>query len=603
MLKLVHSSSMPIPSAEEPWAQIDWIFDMRAALAKSKEAKDNFKGCKKYMRLFLGSSISPNAASNGYFVDDEFDEYTLLRFKQFIDDQRISSSHAVTLLSAVRQTFISAIANKWIKLRSFIDFSLPACSRETDARKPYTETQMTAIMSGLNEDIRFARGLLKPYVNTGVGRERGPATNSAVSTSLERGWWTNENNLRWYFESRLGAVPITGTDPDIRKLHGTFLRSATNLFGGLHEMYRRWGVSAWIGPEIILPYVYKLVALTGLNPTVVLVLNLGDYFESHPLTGRPYIRYWKERGSGESDLHTDLVGGGALVLDDRQNGEVKSIWEEVIALTASFRKSLPVESQERLFVYETRSVKYPGKARDFLMDASSTGLWAKKFVARYKLTDTSGKPLTFTMARFRPSLVSRLLKQGVDIYVIQSILGHASILTTLRYIDSYDFMPHARREILQALDRIRENFKQYNSDQKPIADGDIDQPENYVFTTGIALCKNVFRPPENIRKAAGIKTGSPCTIFNMCLRCANVLILEEHLPQLFAMRREYLVAMEQGVSGTPQRIAIQQNIHILNNMLDTATSDWSADVLRDAEKLSEFVATAVDPIALRGVTG
>ncbi len=603
MLKLVHGSSMPAPSAEDLWAQIDWLFDMRAALAKSKDAKANFKACKKYMHLFLGSTISQHAALNGYFVDDEFDEYTLLRFKQFVDDHRISSSHAVTLLSAARQTFLSAIANKWIKLRSFIDFSLPARSRETDARKPYAEIQMTAIMSGLNEDIRFARGLLKPYVNTGVGHERGQAPNSAKDTSLERGWWTNENNLRWYFENRLGAVPITGVDPDIRKQHRTFLSSATNFFGGLHEMYKRWGVSAWIGPEIILPYVYKLVALTGLNPTVVLALRLGDYFESHPLTGRPYIRYWKERGSGETDLHTDLVGGGALVLDGRQNGEVKLIWEEVIALTASFRKSLPVESQERLFVYETRSVKYPGRARDFLMDVKCTGQWAQKFVDRYKLTDANGNPLTFTMARFRPSLVSRLLKQGIDIYVIQSILGHASILTTMRYIDSHDFMPHARREIQQALDRIRENFSQYNSDPKPIADGDIKQPENYVFTTGIALCKNVFQPPENIRKAAGIKAGSPCTIFNMCLRCSNVLILEEHLPQLFAMRREYLVAMGQGVSGTPQRVVIQQNIHILNNMLDTDTSDWSTEVLRDAEKLSEFVGTAVDPIALRGVAG
>ena len=600
MLKIIHSNDMPAPTPEAPFAQVEWLFEQRAALAKSRSSRDKLHMGKRYFVNFLRSGVPDGASPSPYWVDHKFDEYTLLRFKAYVDDLNISSGHTVGLLSAVRQAFEMAIANRWIELKSFIDFTLPAPTRETETRRPYTEAETIAILAGLKKEILVARRLLKPYVRTARGRAPTLIPSGKGRTRYENGWWTEEDNLRWYFENVLDCRPVTGADPDARQAHRVFLTNASNHHGGLHALYHRWGVSAWVGPEAILPYVYKLVAETGLNPTVALALRLDDYQESHPLTKRPYIRYFKERGSGEGELHLELIDSGILVLDDQQARDVARIWEEVTALTASFREELPLASRDRLFVYQSRASHSSGSARDFLMDAKTTGHWAKAFVARHQLKDVQGAPLNLTLVRFRPSLVSRMLKRDVDIYVIQSILGHRSILTTLRYIDSHDFHPKARKEVQKALEAIRENRRQQEESPKPVATETFEENQ-VIFATGLALCKNVFAPPEHIRRAGRIAIGSPCTFFNMCLRCPNVLITQEHLPQLFALRRQYLVAMVQGLSATTHRAAIQQSLHILNNLLDHETSDWPDDLLAEAERQSELIDSFVDPAAIRVV--
>lgn len=590
---------MPLPTPGKPWSQVDWLFDMQADLARSKSTFYRVCSGKKHFINYIRSTYEMTVPIPPYYVNDEFDEYTLLRFKQYIDDLNISSSHAALILSVVRQVFETAIGNRWIELKSFIDFVLPTASRETDLRAPYTVAETAAILKALNEDIHRARKVLRPYAKTGLGKAPNLKPNGQGGMRREDGWWDSEDNMRWYFENELNCQAITKLHPG-SKGHKNFLLKATDVHGGLHALYARWGVSAWIGQELIQPYIYKLVAETGLNPSVALALRVEDYYESHPLTKRPYIRYWKERGSGEGELHVGLIDSGVLTLDDQQAQNIKRIWEEVRELTDSFRHELPSVSRNLLFVYQSRAVRWAGQARSFLTDAGNSSYWAKDFVSRHKLLDVNGRPLSLNLSRFRPSLVSRMLKRGVDIYIIQSVLGHRSVMTTLRYIDSYDFNPVARKEVQKALEQIRENRQQQENVPKYVADNNLDI-KDVIYTTGLAFCKNVFMPPENIRKAGGVDIGSPCTFFNMCLRCPNVLIMQEHLPQLFALRRQYLVAMDQGLSTTTHRAAIQQNLQILNSLLDFETSDWPNEVLAKAERQSEFIDSAVDPVAIRAV--
>lgn len=599
MIQIVHSHDMPTPTKEAPWIQVQWLFDLRASMVRSRSGKDNFLIAKKHFLDFLGQQSSTASTQDPYWVNREFDEYILLRFKHYIDDLAFSSSHTVGILGAARQTIETAIANRWIDLKSFINFNLGAATRETDARAPYTEAEMAAIVAAINEEIRFSRKLLKPYRRTGLGRAP-TLMPSKLGMRYESGWWKDEDNMRWYFENMLECLPITGLDPEIKRRHASFLSVAHRFHGGLHAMYRRWGVSAWIGCEIILPYLYRLVQITGINPTVAMSLKLDSFQEQHPLTGRAYVRYWKERGSGESDLHLDFLDSEALVLDSGQARAVSRIWGEVTALTRKFRHEMPEGSKDFLFVYQSRGAHRVGEPRHFLMCASTKGGWTKEFVTRHALQTKAGKPLNLTLARFRPSLVSNLVKRGVDIGVIQAILGHASIMTTYAYLESHDFHPKARAEVHKAIENIRHNRRQQEEAPKPVATETYEENKT-VFATGLALCKNVFNPPDNIRKAASIGAGAPCTHFNMCLRCPNVMILEEHLPHLFALRTQYLAAMEQGLSATTHRAAVQQNIHILNHLLNPETSDWSDDVLASAERASEFIDLGIDPVAIREV--
>lgn len=595
MIQIIRSNAIPAPTDENPWAQIDWLFDQNLSQALSKSSESRIQTGKKHFLDFIKQTPK---VSIPYWVNQEWDEHILLRFKQYIDDQPLSSSSKVCNLSAVRRTIEVAIANKWIKLKSFINFNLGTATRETDARAPYTEHEMAAIVAALNDDIRFSRKLLTPYVRTGRGRAPNLIP-SKYGGRYEWGWWQDEDNMRWYFENRIDCQPITNSDPEASKKHRRFLLRAQD-HGGLRKMYRRWGVSAWVGPDIILPYLFRLVQVTGINPTVAMSLRLDSYQEQHPLTGQAYVRYWKNRGSGEGDLHLDLLDSEALTLDSGQARSVGRIWKEVVALTRGFRQDVPAEHQDFLFIYQSCASRTMGEPRHFLMDSKTKASWSRKFVSRHDLKTSEGEPLKLTLVRFRPSLVSRLVKRGVDIGVIQSILGHVSIMTTYGYLESHDFHPKARAEVHKAIENIRNNCRQQEQFPKPVAAGVHEESET-VFATGLALCKNVFRPPDNIRKAAGIRPGAPCTLFNMCLRCPNVLILEEHLPHLFALRTQYFVAMEQGLSATTHRAAVQQNIHILNHLLNPETSDWTDDVLANARRLSEFIDLGVDPVAIREV--
>jgi len=599
MTKIIHSNEMPTPTNEVPWAQVEWLFDQKASLAMSKSNKMKYIGAKNHFLGFLKQRMPTSADLNPYWVNREFDEYTLLRFKQYVDDLALSSSSTASILSGARQTIETAISNKWIDLKSFINFDLGTPTRETDARAPYTEAEMVAIVAALKADIQFSRKLLKPYVKTGLGRAPNLLRRNH-ELRYEYGWWHHEDNMRWYFENVLDCRPITGLDPEIKKKHKFFLVNATNLHGGLHKMYRRWGCSAWIGPEVILPFLYRLVQITGINPTVAMSLRLNSYQEQHPLTKRAYIRYWKERGSGENDLHLDLLNSEVLALEPDQGRIVSRIWQEVTTLTREFRHEMPEARQNLLFIYQSRAVKNMGEARDFLMRKNTTHEWGQDFVSRYGLKNSAGEPLSMTLARFRPSLISRLLKRGADIVVVQAILGHGSIVTTYSYLESHDFNPKARAEVHKAIEMIRDNRRQQEESPKPVATQTFEE-NNAVFATGLALCKNVFNPPDNIRKAAGVGAGTPCTLFNMCLRCPNVLIMEEHLSHLFALRTQYMVATDQGLSATTHRAAIQQNIHILNHLLNPETSDWPDDVLANAQRASEFIDLGVDPVAIREV--
>lgn len=587
---------MPEPSTADPYAQIKWIFSKKLGLNPSKTAKDAYTQCLNKVIRWVSEGLG-YGVDRLYWLGKGIDEYSLIRFRAFLEDVGVSNRNLGTLLSTFRQVMNLAIAEKYVGITDYLDSAVSSSGRGTDARLPYDSGEMAQIESALDNDIKNIRKIFSPYKVTGLGVAPENRSMEGKRKSVLHGWWRNEDNMRWYFENMLECVPLQSL-PETRVEHRNFFSSATNYHGGLNELYKRWGVTSRVGYEYILPYLFKIVSITGLNTSVALNLQVDSYQECHPITGRPYLRYSKPRGSGETDLHLGLLQSDILALDGYQNKMIKKLWGELLHLTSRFREKLPPQSRNLIFVYQGKSGRY--RARDFFMPNSCLTTWSNDFSRRYKLIGRTGDPLNVTLSRFRPSLVSQLLGRGVDIYIVKDILGHASILTTFRYIDSHDFNPIARKEVKAALCMIRDNARGYQVSPKPVAQ-ESSRRNDVVFSTPLSLCKNVFSPPNNIRKAAGIADGSPCTIFNMCLRCPNVLILREHLPNLYALRAQYLVAFEQGVSSTPHRAALQQNLHVLNGLLDPETSDWEIEDLLEAERASLNVNGVVDTIVLRSV--
>ncbi|WP_081818747.1 site-specific integrase [Pseudomonas sp. PH1b] len=532
-------------------------------------------------------------------MKQDLDEYVLIKFRMFLEDYGLSGAAVASLLSSLRKFLDFLIAEKYVSINEYLDTSIGTVRRETGAMLPYDFDEMRQIESGLDIEIKNIRKAMLPYKKTGLGAPPENRNSEGKRRAVMNGHWRDENNLRWYFENILNCEAIPNV-PEMRQHHDRFFSAAQAFHGGHNNLYRKWGVVSRVTPSTVFPYLFKLVSVTGLNTSVALTLQVDSYQEEHPLTGRPYLRYSKPRGSGESELHLGLLQSDIMALDGYQNKVIKEVWGELLDITSRFRDTLPVASKNLLFVCQNRGGRFK-VAKDFT-SSQYFGRWAGEFSRRHNIISRTGDILRVTLPRFRPSLVSQLIKNGVDIYVIKDILGHSNVVTTFRYIDSYDFNPVARKEIKSALNRIRQNALEYDANPKEVANENSNSTLNkLVYSTPLSLCKNVYSPPNNIRLAAGIAEGSPCTIFNMCLRCPNVLILQEHLPSLFSLRAQYLVAFEQGVSAVPHRAILQQNLHILNNLLDSETSDWPDDVLAKAEAASLKIENVVDTIIFRAV--
>ena len=57
-----------------------------------------------------------------------------------------------------------------------------------------------------------------------------------------------------------------------------------------------------IGIDVLLPYLLKLAQVTGINTESLLALDIDDFTLKHPATGRPCLRYWKERSDGKKTI-------------------------------------------------------------------------------------------------------------------------------------------------------------------------------------------------------------------------------------------------------------------------------------------------------------
>ncbi|MCF4993528.1 site-specific integrase, partial [Pseudomonas gessardii] len=113
-------------------------------------------------------------------------------------------------------------------------------------------------------------------------------------------------------------------------------------------------------------------------------------------------------------------------------------------------------------------------------------------------------------------------------------------------------------------------------------------PKGMPMETGTVTCMNVYDPPDFIKNLKDYDPSKPCTLFNKCLSCSNSIITVSHLPELFARRRDYQRMIEVNrVLDTPYGTVILDNLDVLNSILDPETSDFSANELAKAERLSE----------------
>ena len=584
------ASNFFVPSESEPFIQVEQLFASQCKAIYSESGRSNYRIASSSFINFLSELYGTGPLK----IMEVIDEHTLSRYRKYLEQKiiskEISSHHANTTLSSVRKT-LSRLTQVRDMEYSFFDINGFATSRETDTKKPFTMNERIQILDAIEKGLIESRASLTPYEKTGIGRN--PLDKKGF---IIRGLSTLEN-ARWLFENLLMCKPVHYNTAK-SSIEKSFLRIIANSDKGLSKIYDEWGVTPIVHVDILTPYLLRLAQITGLNVDPLLSLNMNDYVDSHPATSRPCLRYWKERSDGHKEYHLDLFNAELTWLTSSQTKSVKIIFEELDQLTSGIRQDIEDDAfKDRLFIYQSDSTKKHGRVSPILgnkqINAKALEASLSRFVEKYNLKNDAGEPLTLTISRFRPTFVSEMLKNGVPLREIQLMLGHSSIQTTIGYLDSLDLNSISRIKINDKLREIHQSTLDKQIEKLP---EDIKSKNNHElvtsFHTPLAECRNIFDPPDFVKNLSSYIPGTPCSQYNKCLGCDNVIITAKNLPEIFAMKRDYTLLVEHNrVMDTPYGHVISENLELIKGITDPELSDFSLEDLENGQRLAEYIET------------
>ena len=577
-----------IPSKLEPFIQVEQLFASYCKTVASESGKSNYRAASTSFIKFL-SDLHGTVPLNILIA---FDQHLLSRYRKHLEQkiikEEISSHYANTNLSAVRKALYRL---KQVSDIDYIFFDVGgfSVSRETDIKKPFTMNERLQILDAIEKGIGESRAILTPYKKSGVGKnplDKKGGRIYGLSTL---------DNARWLFENCLKCKPVHHNTAK-STIEKSFLAIIADSDKGLIEVYNEWGVPPMINIDVLIPYLLRLAQITGLNADSLLSLDIDDYVDSHKATSKPCLRYWKERSDGYKEYHLDLFNAELTWLTSSQAKSIKVIFEELDQLTGSFRQDIEDDAfKDRLFIYQSNSTKKHGRVSPLLgnkgKNAKALGASLSRFVKKYNLKNDEGDPLTLTISRFRPTFVSDMLRNGVTVREIQLMLGHSSLQTTLGYIDSLDFNSMSRMKINDELEEIHQSTLDKKVEKVP---EDIESKKNdelvTTFHTPLAECRNIFDPPDFVKNLSSYIPGTPCSQYNKCLGCDNVIITAKNLPEIFAMKRDYTLLKEHSrVMDTPYGHVISENLELIKGITEPELSNFSLEELENGRRLAEYI--------------
>jgi len=579
-IKIVSANDLIEPSDAFPYIQLRHIF---ARLMSNKEDKSRANKRDAYHKF--SEYLIFEFGNKKFYLSQDINQYTLARYKTYLKnliiDKKISTYYGNQALSEVRRMLDAVRKIKGIKIEPILETEGFTLVRSTNRYRPFSDSERKELFRAIDLEIEERKPLLGGYVKQESG-----------SCPWDDGYhfikgMSVDENAKWLFENVFDCKVVT-TRKDSSK-EAKFARLLIKL-GGVHKTYTRWGVISRPDKGFILPYVLKLSQLTGMNYESISSLEIGGYVEEHPATGRPCVRYWKERSTGSKECHLDIFKAKLSWLNAKQSKEVKKVFEEVKILTENIRLKAVGDTSKLLFIYQGNN----GEARDVI----ASGLFSdalKEFSNKHDIRDDDGERTNLTFARFRPTFVSELIEKGCSLREIQLMLGHSNMATTASYLDRCDFNTKSRKKVFKAISEIHSHvFKDEPEAVSDINDKDIIKIDDITFKTPLASCSNIFDPPDFIKSLESYVPGTPCGSYNRCLSCDNVMITKNNLPELFSMYRDYISLIEnKNIMATPYGRVVEENLGLLNEILDPELSDFDEEELKEGREKSLFMATSV----------
>lgn len=548
-----------------------------------------------------------------FYLVKHWDEFALVKFETFINETNIptnpkyiTSATVHGIIYGIKQVMEYAIQKKLTASDHVFPVAVPDPVRETTNHEAYTDQEYDQITSAMQMELTHVLKVIDqgPYVKTGKGRDPQLKPPRKNGIGYPEGWgWKHIDNLQWYFENKMNCIPIFGTKENLEK-HPRFISVATQYYshiGGLKGIYASFGITPFIKADLVMPLLVKLIAETGMNPDSVLDLSVDCYEDEHPLSGVPYIKYYKERSSGEKELHLSLYDKNTEVkeLKNEEARIIKRTIERIKQITKDVRVEAPPHLQKKLFLHQLYGRRDRGKIK--VLDNGVTSDWCKKIVEKYNLTSSDGKPLNFNLVRFRPTRITNLVRRGYDFFEIMNQAGHASITTTLRYLSKRNLELTARREILKALETIHQNQVWAKENKPAYSNDECNSPDNpsIIYKGIVADCRNPFDPPEQVKNSPNYEPNKACTRFNMCLFCNNVIIMKHHLPMLAVYKKQI---ESSNMNDLPNSFFYENTLSIIEKILDPTKSEFDETDIEIAVESARYMDVFIDPVTYKPVS-
>ncbi|MFD4928736.1 site-specific integrase [Peribacillus butanolivorans] len=607
---------IPQPTVENPYAQVKFIFETVAKTKNSRSTIQNFRNaCSFYIR-FLEDTRNYDislAEEPRFYLKKHWDEYCLLKVERYLSETNIKgnegylTSHTITgYISSLRQVMVYAGNHNLCSTENFFDVNLGTSERETNIRNSYSTREYDEISSMLNQELKFVYRLRsgQGYEKTGVGRDPRvvPRKNVPRGVKIEGYGWKEIDNVRWYFENIMNCQPLPGT-PENKQRFNTFFANATNKFkhlGGLNGIYRKWGVASLVNSEVIMPLAVKLISETGLNPESLWDLEIDCYEKEHPLSGVPYIKYFKRRSGGEKELHISISGNNVETKEFREHQAkiIEKTIEHIIKITLPIRENAHESIKTKLFIFQSDSPRNFGRIK--VINPSISSNWCNKMVNRYGLKGDVELKLEFNLARFRPTRITQLVEKGVDFFEIQHEAGHKHISSTLRYLEINRLNLKAKEETNIALENITQNRIWAEKEKPSYAENDL--PGSKLIYKGIMCdCKNPYDPPKEVKRLKNYQNGQSCNRYNMCLFCPNVILFKKHLPLIASYKKQIETAMSIEIGEIPNQFLYNQTLDIINSLLDPDKSEFSEKDIKLAIEAAENIDIMIDHVVYNPV--
>ncbi len=579
---------LPDPTQNDPYAQVKYIFEWMASLYQKRSSATNYRhtALGQYLRyLEACNDYRGDGADIKFRLDERWDDYCLVRYKTWFDDNNIEGEDGYLspttipgVFSAIRMTIRLAKKEGIAATQGFVDVSTPGSGgRTTLTHEAFLEDEFNSIFSAVKKATSFVERVAAGYTMTGYGTD--PRSYA--------GGWKVEDNMRWYFEHEMQGIAFSN-DKEMKAsgLHQSFFREATSTHGGLKSLYKKWGVERMVSSRLITPLLLRLAMETGLNAESLISLKRDCFIEKHPLTGMPSLRYWKTRGQGGQELHLALLsdpGTTDIQLKLKQARVIQKTINLILKITEPLVEKVDEHLRKDLFLYESDSTRQFGAVKS-LSEAFSATL--EKFLSRFS-REYLNDEIKLNLARFRPTLFTKLVNSGVDVLTIKDIAFHSSVLTTLRYLSAHNINKKAREEINVALDTIYQSAVSDEAKLPYATEETAFKGIQVKFRGLVADCKNVLNPPEKARKLKGYTEGSPCHFFNMCIECENILVTKESLPRLAAYRLSLIASLEAQYQ-TPNKERMLKYLTILDEIFDPERSEFDQKDIEWAQEMAQF---------------